>query len=31
MPAVRENRVKQILKSGGTVYSSSVRLPESGQ
>lgn len=30
MPAVRENRVKQTLKAGGTVFSSSVRLPESG-
>lgn len=27
---VRENKVKQILKSGGTVFSSSVRLPEPG-
>lgn len=27
---IRENRVKQILKSGGTVLSSSVRLPEPG-
>lgn len=27
---VRENRVKQILKAGGTVFSSSVRLPEPG-
>ena len=27
---VRENKVKQILKSGGTVYSSALRLPESG-
>jgi 4-hydroxy-2-oxoheptanedioate aldolase len=27
---LRENRVKQILQSGGTVYSSSVRLPEPG-
>lgn len=27
---VRENKVKQILRSGGTVYSSSVRLPEPG-
>src|SRR5258708_22014756 len=27
---VRDNRVKQILRSGGTIYSSSVRLPEPG-
>jgi 4-hydroxy-2-oxoheptanedioate aldolase len=27
---VRENRVKQVLSSGGTVYSSSLRLPEPG-
>src|ERR1700730_16761566 len=27
---VRENKVKQILRSGGTIYSSSVRLPEPG-
>jgi len=27
---VRENKVKEILQSGGTVYSSSVRLPEPG-
>jgi len=27
---VRENKVKQILRAGGTVYSSSVRLPEPG-
>ncbi|HUG93390.1 MAG TPA: aldolase/citrate lyase family protein [Planctomycetaceae bacterium] len=27
---VRENRARQILHSGGTVYSSSVRLPEPG-
>ncbi|MCH7988010.1 MAG: hypothetical protein IID46_02540 [Planctomycetes bacterium] len=27
---VRENKVKQILNSGGTIFSSSVRLPEPG-
>lgn len=27
---VRENRAREILKSGGTIYSSSVRLPEPG-
>ena len=27
---VRENKVKSVLKAGGTVYSSSVRLPEPG-
>jgi 2-keto-3-deoxy-L-rhamnonate aldolase RhmA len=27
---VRDNKAKQILKSGGTVYSSSIRLPEPG-
>lgn len=27
---VRENKVKQILRTGGTVFSSSVRLPEPG-
>src|SRR5262245_56704285 len=27
---VRKNKVKQILRAGGTVYSSSVRLPEPG-
>ncbi|MFN0053665.1 MAG: HpcH/HpaI aldolase family protein [Planctomycetales bacterium] len=27
---VRENKAKQKLKSGGTIYSSSVRLPEPG-
>ena len=27
---VRENKVKQILRAGGTIYSSSVRLPEPG-
>jgi 2-keto-3-deoxy-L-rhamnonate aldolase RhmA len=27
---IRENRLKQILRSGGTIYSSSVRLPEPG-
>jgi 2-keto-3-deoxy-L-rhamnonate aldolase RhmA len=27
---VRENKAKQILRTGGTIYSSSVRLPESG-
>lgn len=27
---VRENRAKQILKSGGTIYTSSLRLPEPG-
>lgn len=27
---VRENKVKQILNSGGTIYSSSTRLPEPG-
>jgi len=27
---VRENKVKQVLRSGGTIYSSSVRLPEPG-
>ena len=28
--SLRENRARQILKSGGAVYSSSVRLPEPG-
>jgi 2-keto-3-deoxy-L-rhamnonate aldolase RhmA len=28
--SVRVNRVKQILKQGGTVYGSAVRLPEPG-
>jgi 4-hydroxy-2-oxoheptanedioate aldolase len=27
---IRENKAKQILKSGGAIYSSSVRLPEPG-
>ena len=27
---VRENKLKQILGDGGTIYSSSVRLPEPG-
>jgi 4-hydroxy-2-oxoheptanedioate aldolase len=27
---IRENKVKQILKSGGTIFSSSLRLPEPG-
>jgi 4-hydroxy-2-oxoheptanedioate aldolase len=27
---VRTNRAKEVLKAGGTIYSSSVRLPESG-
>ncbi len=27
---VRENKAKQILRAGGTIYSSSVRLPEPG-
>jgi len=27
---VRENKVKQMLRAGGTIYSSSVRLPEPG-
>ncbi|MCY2966897.1 MAG: aldolase/citrate lyase family protein [Planctomycetota bacterium] len=30
MNQIRENRAKQILRAGGTIYSSSVRLPESG-
>jgi 4-hydroxy-2-oxoheptanedioate aldolase len=27
---IRENKLKQILRAGGTIYSSSVRLPEPG-
>ena len=27
---VRENKAKQLLRAGGTIYSSSVRLPEPG-